>query len=145
MYASLLIVLAVAVGAPGVKDPPKKEASIVGVWIREKLTAGGKDESELGAGARFTFTEDGKFLMKQKDRDEREEGKYKVDPKKDPAEIEFEGRRGKKDSPILGIYKLDGDSLTLCINGGENARPTKFESPEGSQNILMTFKRAKKE
>jgi uncharacterized protein (TIGR03067 family) len=145
MYASLWIGLAVAVGAPGAKDPPKKEASIVGVWVREKLTANGKDESEHAAGARFTFTEDGKFLMKQKDREERDEGTYKVDPKKDPAEIDLMGRGGKKDSPFPGIYKLDGDTLTICILKGGATRPTKFESPEGSELILMTFKRAKKE
>jgi hypothetical protein len=40
---SLLLTLAPAVGAPGARDAPKKEVSIVGEWNGEKAVAGGKD------------------------------------------------------------------------------------------------------
>jgi hypothetical protein len=33
MCSSLLIVVALAVGAPAAKDPPKKEPSVVGEWV----------------------------------------------------------------------------------------------------------------
>lgn len=145
MYASLVFALSFPIGAPG-KDVPKAEPTIVGVWLREKATAGGADQPEPAGGTRFTLTADGKFLMKQGERAEREEGSYKVDAKKDPAEIDFMPRPGKDGPPVLGIYKLDGDTLTICIARGDGKlRPTKFEAPEGSANILMTLKRAKKE
>jgi len=141
MYASLLIGLAVAVGTPGAKDPPKKEASIVGVWVQEKLIEGGKDESDRVVGeVRMTFTEDGKVLRKGG----REEGTYKVDPKKDPAQLDITGTAGEKDSPLLAIYKVEGDTLTICFEYGKEIRLTKLESTAGSKIVLMTFKRAKK-
>ena len=74
-------------------------------------------------------------------------GTYKVDAKKDPAEIDFSISSDKDNSKMLGLYKVDGDTLTLCfvITLGEKAeRPTKIESPAGSNIWLMTFKRAKK-
>jgi hypothetical protein len=44
---------------------------------------------------------------------------------------------------LRGIYKLDGNTLTLCLAvGGEEAnRPAKFESPAGSMVMLLTLKR----
>jgi hypothetical protein len=45
---------------------------------------------------------------------------------------------------VKGIYKIDGDTLTMCLSPtGE--RPAKFESTAGGQTILMTFKRMKKD
>ena len=44
-------------------------------------------------------------------------------------------------------YKLDGDTLILCFARakGDSDRPAKFDSPEGSNVMLMTLKRAKKD
>lgn len=48
-----------------------------------------------------------------------------------------------------GIYKLDGDKLTVCYNVNDNRfakgnRPTKLESTEKSDAMLIIFERAKK-
>lgn len=43
------------------------------------------------------------------------------------------------------IYKLDGDTLTLALYGGEGKkRPEKFESAQGSGTVVVTLKREKK-
>jgi len=146
MVPSLLIGLALAVGAP-LKDAPAKDPpSIVGEWVGEKAVAGGKERPVPEGGITFTFTADGKMVVKEGNREKGDTGSYKADPKKDPAEIDIIPPADKKDPTVQGIYKLDGDTLTLCFGRGKAgaARPSKFESPEGSDTIVITLKRAKK-
>lgn len=72
-----------------------------------------------------------------------------LDTTTDPKLIDFKTvvDRGplRKGTVFEGIYKFDGDTLTLALfeEGGTN-RPTKFESAKGSKVILMTFERQKK-
>jgi hypothetical protein len=44
-----------------------------------------------------------------------------------------------------GIYALKGDTLRICDNAPDLAkpRPTAFEAKRGSGYVLITFKRAK--
>ena len=149
MSPSLWIVMALAVGAPA-KDPPKKEPpSIVGEWAGEKAVSGGKELPVPDGGVVFTFTADGGVIFKEagRGREDRAGATYKVDPKKDPAEIDLIPPPDKKEPMLQGIYKLDGDTLTLCFGRGRPGaeRPKSFESPEGAETVVMTLKRKKKE
>ena len=68
-------------------------------------------------------------------------GKYVESVKyANPGTLPFIGHDFKFD------LKVDGDTLTLAFARGAPgaARPTKFESPEGSEIMVMTLKRAKK-
>ena len=147
MHACLLVGLALSVGAPGVKDPPKKEATIVGEWVGEKAVAGGMDLPVPDGGITFTFAADGTLMVRDGGRGKPEAGSYKVDAKKNPAEIDLVPPPDKKEVVLQGIYKLDGDTLTLCFRRGAPGagRPKEFESPAGSDVIVMTLKRAKKD
>jgi uncharacterized protein (TIGR03067 family) len=147
MNGSLLVGLILTVGAPA-KDAPKKETSIVGEWAGEKFVQGGKERPTPEGGVHLTFTADGKFLVREGKREQAEQGTYKTDAKKDPAEIDILPPAEKAERGSLrAIYKLDGDTLTLCFTTGKEdaERPTKFESPEGSRIRLMTLKRVKKD
>lgn len=148
MQSTLLIGLAVIVAAPGPKETPKKEApGIVGSWNLEKAELGGM---AIPAGAALgelslTFNADGTVIATKGGKPEPDNTRYTHDPKKSPAEIDLtESRQGGKDMVIRGIYKIDGETLTLCMSPLAE-RPTRFESPAGAQTILMTFKRMKKE
>ncbi|MFO0893113.1 MAG: TIGR03067 domain-containing protein [Isosphaeraceae bacterium] len=48
--------------------------------------------------------------------------------------------RGKR---VLGIYKLEGDRLTICMADPDRPRPTEFKAEKGSRQTLMVFTRAK--
>ena len=150
MFASLLVGLAVTVGAqdkkdPPAKDPPAKGAPIVGTWVGEKAVAGGKEQPVPPGGISFTFGPDGKLTVTEGKQNKPDSGTYKTDPKKDPAEIEIIPPAEKKEPTVQGIYKVDGDTLLLAFSRGKGGnRPTKFESPEGSDVIVITLKRDKK-
>lgn len=145
MYTSLLVGMALTVGAPGKEPPAKDSPSIVGEWVGEKAVAGGKEQPVPEGGITFIFAADGKLTIKEGKRDKNDTGTCKTDAKKDPAEIDIIPPEDKKDPTVQGIYKLDGDTLTLAFGRGkEKSRPTKFESPEGTDTIVITLKRAKK-
>jgi uncharacterized protein (TIGR03067 family) len=138
-----LIGIALILGAPAAKDAPKKETpSIVGEWSPTTAVRGGKPDMPP-PGTSITFTADGKMLLKEGKRDRVEEGTYTSDAKKDPAEIDLVSSKGAE-GKLVGIYKFDKDSLILCIAMGAD-RPKKFESPEGSEIMLITLERVKKE
>jgi uncharacterized protein (TIGR03067 family) len=65
-----------------------------------------------------------------------------LDPTRAPKTIDVipDGgpSRGKR---VLGIYKLEGDILTICMAGVDQDRPKEFEAKKGSGRTLMTFKR----
>jgi uncharacterized protein (TIGR03067 family) len=147
MYASVLVGLAVSVGAPAVKDPPKKEATIVGEWAGEKAVAAGMNLPIPEGGITFTFDADGTLTVREGNKGKPDTGSYKVDPKKDPAEIDLTPPADKKEAVLQGIYKLDGNTLTLCFRRGAPGagRPKNFDFPAGSDVIVMTLKRAKTE
>ena len=140
MTTSILVGLALVVGAPAKKDaPPKDPPSLVGEWVGESGTRDGKPDNPP-AGTSLTFTADGKVHFKEGAKGKPEEGTYKADAKKNPAEIDISPPDAKGET-ILGIYKIEGDTLTLCFHmGGE--RPGEFAAPPGSQRMLVTCKRS---
>ena len=60
------------------------------------------------------------------------EADYRLDPEKNPKQIDLTltgaGNKGEK---LLGIYRLDGESLTLCVGEPGQARATS-SSPRAS-------------
>ena len=46
-----------------------------------------------------------------------------------------------KNVRLEGIYKLNGDTLVVCISA--QGQPEKFESPKGSLDEVLTFRRDK--
>ena len=144
MYPSLLTALALTVGAPGLKETPKKDADpLLGEWVGEKAEAAGMPLPVPAGGVSMEFKAAGKLVMKEGSKAPEEVG-YTADPKKDPHEIDLTPpAAGGKVMTMVGIYKVEGETLTLCL-AAVGGRPTKFESAAGQATLLLTFKRAKK-
>src|SRR5262249_12532196 len=137
--------LAFVVGAPGKNDAPKDKAPpIVGEWACSKLVGGGMELKDLDgiqlSHLRFEFLADGKVRMKKEN--DSIEGKYTIDAKKDPAELDLSMAEGGKEAKM--IYKIDKDTLIICVTKKGDERPAKFESPADSKIMLMTFARVEK-
>ena len=72
-----------------------------------------------------------------------------LDPSTDPKLLDFKALKDmgelKKGDTYEGIYKLDGDTLTIALaTAAGGNRPAKFESAENSKTVLVTFTREKK-
>jgi uncharacterized protein (TIGR03067 family) len=144
-----LLVLAVCVGliTDGSAQQPEQKAKadpkqkpdlelIQGTWLIVGLETGGKAEAERNyRGNTFTFTRDKATLR---------EGTFpaidfalSLDPSRTPRAIDLTA----KGNLLKGIYKLDGDEMTLCIGIG-GLRPTEFATKGGGDSETFTLKRS---
>ncbi len=143
MNTTLLLGVALLVGAP-IKDPQKKEeALLVGEWFAESSTFGGSETPSPKESTKFNFTNDGKLLVTENMKTE--EAAYKSDFTKSPAEIDLIPPTDRKKTVIYAIYKIEGNKLTVCSTFNSNIRPTTFESTPDNKQMVRTFRRAKKD
>ena len=71
---------------------------------------------------------------------------FKLDESKKPKTInEMLVKPEKGDKPYLGIYSLEGDTMTWCFSNPGEKRPTQFTGKAGSGWTLTVFKRKLKE
>ena len=73
-------------------------------------------------------------------------GDYKIDDTKTPKTWDFlngKGSDGRSLPDGKSIYKLDGDSLTLCNSAPGQDRPTEFKEGEATATRTIVFKRVK--
>lgn len=144
MTTSVLLSLMLSVSAPALKDAPKATPSIVGEWVAEKIVHSGQVDYHPET-LWYTFTAEGKWVVVRggKELGGKDRG-YTLDPKASPAAVDFTLDRTKADArKILGIYRLDGDTLTLCLREDGIPRPAVFESPAEGSVSLIVFKRVK--
>src|SRR4051812_16674271 len=109
MSPAVLMALAVVHCGPVLMDMPR----LAGEW---------RGEGPFGRGT-LAFTPNGACVEKSAGR--LRAATYRVDPSKRPAQIDFWDPRA--DAPRRGIYKISGDTLTVCwAEDRGHARPAGF-------------------
>jgi uncharacterized protein (TIGR03067 family) len=142
---AMLLASTVALAAPALKDRPKGNADIVGEWVVESMQSSGRMRPPSKGELRYVFAADGKLTVT---RDERmlggDDRGYSFDPNTSPAAIDLIADTTEQESSVTrGIYKIEGDTMTLLVPRGRGERPTKFEVSRESPGTIYTLRRVK--
>ena len=136
----------VAVAFAGENATEAEVKKLQGTWHLHRVwTAGGGDLTYGEPRGKLVLTQDkfeiwtgtlGKFKKSS-------EGKYRINPKADPKELDLEDMQNDKKRVRIFSYKLDGDKLTLGQNPASGRLKTwkLSELEEGSQGL--EYERAK--
>ena len=153
MRTICLLVLALAINVSRVDadkakddgDKDKKEMALLnGEWDNVSVTVNGYETAEEYVKNRKRTTKDGVTTIKV-DGEVTMKAKFSIDVSKKIKTIDYEVIEGvHKDKKLLGIYEIDGDTLTNCFAASGRERPTEFEAPEGSKRTLSVWKKAEK-
>lgn len=135
--------LAIGVCCAGVAAKESDAEKLVGTWVAESGEQGGeKAPEDKIKGLELTFAADGKVTLKSpKEPGKQKEATFKLDGAKNPKEIDL---TPEGDEPVRGIYKIEGNKLTLCMAHKQDPRPTEFASQAGTKQVLIVLKREKK-
>jgi uncharacterized protein (TIGR03067 family) len=145
MEIVLLAYLALA-EAPKASEPDKAELKkLEGAWVITAQEHGGKKTPAKDL-LSLSMTVEGKQMRTREGADLKEDATIVLlDPKAKPAAIDVKIASGSDvDKVVKGIWKLDGDTLTVCVAEPGKDRPTAFEAKEGTGHTLLVFKKGKK-
>lgn len=124
-------------------DDKKDLSSLEGEWTMVSGSASGQSMPEsmvktakrVAKDGETAITINGQIFFK---------AKYTIDSSKSPKTIDYDMTEGvTKGKKQLGIYKIDGETVTFCFGAPGKDRPDDFTSKPGSERTLSVWKRAK--
>jgi uncharacterized protein (TIGR03067 family) len=147
LFLPVILAAGLLVAAAAAQDETTKKdlGQIQGTWRLVSRERDGKaDPAEAIKGVlvthegdKFSFTgsASGSGAMK---------GTFKLDATKKPKAVDRMPADGpQKGKTLPGIYRLEGDTLTICVSVEGKDRPTEFATKPNSGLVLAVFKREK--
>jgi uncharacterized protein (TIGR03067 family) len=145
--ATVAFVMAGGIGLLTAADAAEQKGleKFQGKWALVSGTVDGKDLDADELKNNFMVVKGARAVFLFKDK-ERGTATMKIDAGKKPAQYDITYEDGPaKGTTLKGIYKIDGDTLTMCSGGIGKDRPTEFASKAGSGTVLVVSKRVKDE
>jgi uncharacterized protein (TIGR03067 family) len=127
-------------------DAKKDLQSLQGTWkLISSIDSGQEVPAELIAKATIII-EGNKLRFRMEGEAKEEEATFTLDPTKKPRAIDLVTRRSDGTTQTArGIYKIEGDRVTLCTNSAKDGeRPTEFASRRQTRLGLGVLERVKK-
>jgi RNA polymerase sigma factor (sigma-70 family) len=125
------------------KQVGEDREKIQGTWKMVKAEVQGREATDDEIKKGKMIIKGGKLTSVKPDGSSTE-SKITLDPTQTPKTIDLvpqEGPDTEKGKTFPGIYKLDGDTLTLCMTGPDMERPKEFKTEAGTMLMLLTLKR----
>jgi len=142
---ALFVGLALVAGAPALKGPAKGDSPpIEGLW---DLTEWYIDGQSVGIppGTSTEFLPKGMRMLKQGAGQDADERGYKLIPDAKMPSIDYlRPSPGAMPDIFFGIYKIEGDTLTIALADSGNDRPKMLDKAADGVWTYMKFQRAKK-
>src|SRR5262245_7517636 len=140
MHATLLFIAA-TIAAPALKDRPAAEASIKGEWKVESRLDHGKPSTDSNL---WIFSGGGLAVIRDPMGETvRSHLTYTLSAGNSPKEIDFlEGQAHGSGNSRQGIYKIEGDMLTISFTCDKAPRPTSFDP--SNEGYVIVLKRVRK-
>ena len=123
----------IAISAPGVKDAPKKDLPIVGEWLVLSI------DGQKAIPTVCEFQTDGSLIISTQfgTAESSFRWKYEVAEKYAPARVDMTAG----DTLHEGIFKIEGERLTICWREGRGKRPKEFGEKGATLEVFERVKR----
>jgi len=140
----LLLSSVLALGFCGLAGAEDKKDPSVGKWVVESVVRDGKAVDAYKGGTRVNGEGKYAFTPPADSKIPASTGTYTIDASKTPITFDAVAKGGTFDGKtLLGIFKVEGDTMTVAFAEPGKDRPTKFESAAGSGVVLTVYKKAK--
>jgi clostripain len=131
-------------GISAAQDTERDLEKIQGEWTMVSLEERG-EKIQYEDVSRMKLTVNGdQWIVRRRGQDIEVKYKIKIDSSQNPKVLDLTPDVGYRDFVSLGIYKLEGDTMTLCrtTESGDIDRPREFKTTR-EDGILGVWKRAK--
>ena len=144
---ALTLLALLAVSLPSAAQEPKRPAgdgeALKGIWAAESVVLEGRKLPDDPTRGPLMLAFDGASYVQRQGESITEEGSYELGVSKDPNAIDLVITRGDNGGERqLGIYRVAGDTLTLCVSRpGAKTRPKDFGGKSGVVVLMRRYRR----
>ncbi len=143
-----MVMLVIAADTPNDESASKEIEKLQGKWKSESAVIDGKKPDNTTEWTVLVLAEnriswERSVLMGNMGRTGVVKYTYKIDPDKKPKEIDLTWAEfANKGKVQLGVYRLEDNTLEICVSPIDKERPKSLESKEASGHTFLILKRA---